>query len=383
MPEYEDQLPAAGFDQGELGGLVREARRSLQVALDRRRDLRRREIIEDWKRDGFYPFNDGPPKTDSERVTRETFDLVAVEAAPVIDGVRSRAARKLSLRLLREALEHNPGEIHRILEQVLDLDSESVERLDRLLRHTPLSRLISASSAIASRLEFLGALKDLTTDSVHKKGLLERSQLHKLVEAEPWIFGEEYALAASDRSLTEVLQQHLQYLGRSELAEEVDDEVLDSQGRRAIVDLLMSRQVVTADDQKTMLVIELKRPTVSIGDKEYDQLRKYARAVADEKRFDLNRTRFEFWAISTAITKDMRHERVNSGVDTGLVKAYDDLPIRLWVKTWAEVLHTAEHRLRYVQRQLDYAPSRDQSFDYLRRMYADRLPASVRRDEAA
>ncbi|WP_170178815.1 ATP-binding protein [Solirubrobacter pauli] len=377
MPQHSGQLPAASLDSGILGRMIREARRRLQRALDHRRDLRRREIIENWKREGFYPFDDRPPATESERLTRETFDLVAVEAAPVIDGVRGRKARQLSLRLLREALEHNPGQIHRVLEQVLDLDLESVARLDRLLAHTPLSRLISASSAIAGRLEFLGALRDLTSRDVHRKRLLERSQLHKLVEAEPWIFGEEYALAASDRGLTEVLKQHLKYLDRPELAEAIDREVLDSDGHRAIVDLLFSGRVVNADDHKTMLVIELKRPSVSIGVKEYEQLRKYAMGVVDEEQFDLTRTRFEFWAVSTGITPEMRRERTNRGPETGLVKAYDDLPVRLWVKTWAEILHTAEHRLRYVREQLEYEPTQEQSFEYLRRMYADRLPPTV------
>jgi hypothetical protein len=377
MPKHRRELSTAGLHQGELGNVVRAANRQLQSALDRHRDRRRREVIENWKKEGFYPFSEGPPATECERVTRDTFDLVAVEAAAVIDSSRGRSARKLSLRLLKEALERNPSQIHRVLEQVLDLDAESVARLDRLLTHTPLSRLIGASAAIADRLEFLSGLRELTADRFHRNRLLERSQLHKMIASESWVLGEEYALAASDRSLTEVLEQHLQYLDRDALAVDIPKEVLDSEGRRAIVDLLLARRVATADDQKTMLVVELKRPSVAIGDKEYDQLRRYAMAVVDETRFDLSRTKFEFWAISTSISKSMRRERENHGPNLGLVKAYSDLPVRLWVKTWAEVLHTAEHRLKYVQDQLEYEPSGEQSFDYLRRMHADRLPPTV------
>jgi Histidine kinase-, DNA gyrase B-, and HSP90-like ATPase len=380
MVEFDQQLTAAGLDQGPLGEIVREATTLLQRALDRRHDRRRRDIIDTWRRDGDYPF-DGEPSGDGERVTRETFELVAVEAAAVINSSKPRA-RKLSLRLLKEALEHNPGQIHHIFDQVLDLDQESVDRLSRLLSHTPLSRVIAASAAIAERLEFLGAITDLTTDRVHRRHLLERSQLHKLVEAEPWIFGEEYALAASDRGLTEVLRQNLTLLGRSDLAEQIGEEVLDADGHRAIVDLLFSGVVLGADDQQTMLVVELKRPSVSIGDDELAQLRKYALAVHEHDRFDLNRTRFDFWAISTKITQSVKYQRKNSGPDIGQVNMFPELPIRVWVKTWAEVLHTARHRLRYVQQQLDYAPTEEQSFDYLRRTYADRLPPTVPRGES-
>jgi hypothetical protein len=378
--EFHQQLSAAGLDQGALGEIVREATSLLQRALDRRRDRRRRDIIETWIRDGDYPF-DGEPAGDGERVTRETFELVAVEAATVINSSKPRA-RRLSLRLLKEALERNPDQIHHILDQVLDLDQESVDRLSRLLSHTPLSRVIAASAAVAERLEFLGAITDLTTDRVHRKRLLERSQLHKLVAAEPWIFGEEYALAASDRGLTEVLRQNLTLLGRSELAEQVDEEVLDADGNRAIVDLLFSGVVLGADDQQTMLVVELKRPSVAIGDDELAQLRKYVLAVHEHDRFDLSRTRFDFWAVSTTVSKSVKYQRKNSGPDLGQVEMFPDLPIRVWVKTWAEILHTARHRLRYVQQQLDYAPSEEQSFDYLRRTYADRLPPTVPRDDA-
>ncbi|WP_329121654.1 hypothetical protein [Streptomyces sp. NBC_01465] len=47
-----------------------------------------------------------------------------------------------------------------------------------------------------------------------KPKVLERTGLHHLLENECWVFGEEYALHASDRSLTEVLKQHCALLGR-------------------------------------------------------------------------------------------------------------------------------------------------------------------------
>ena len=36
----------------------------------------------------------------------------------------------------------------------------------------------------------------------------ERKQLHRILETNTWIFGEEFALTVSDRSLTEVLRKH-------------------------------------------------------------------------------------------------------------------------------------------------------------------------------
>jgi hypothetical protein len=374
MHEFDQQLAAARLEQGALGDVVREADAQLQRALDRRRDHRRRQTIDRWKFDGHYPY-DGEPASEAERVTRETFELVAIEAAPVID--KSNApARKLALQLLKETLEHNPHQLQRILQSVLTLDQDSIDRLDKLLGHTPLPRLIETTATIAERLEFIVALTELTTDKVRRKLLLERSQLHKIVAAEPWIFGEEYALATSDGGLTKVLKKHLVALGRAQ-ADDPTPEVLDIQGRRAIIDLQFSGEVLNVDDHRTMLIVELKRPSVPIGDGELAQLRKYALAVIEEERFDLDRTSFDFWAVSTSISQSVRHQRIDSGPDKGEINMFPQLPIRIRVKTWGEILHTARHRLRFAQQQLDYHPTEEQAFAYLRREYAERLPAEV------
>jgi len=53
--------------------------------------------------------------------------------------------RRLSLRLLREALEHDPGSLQKVLEDVLDLPQEQLEELRELLERTSLDKIISAS----------------------------------------------------------------------------------------------------------------------------------------------------------------------------------------------------------------------------------------------
>ena len=60
-----------------------------------------------------------------------------------------------------------------------------------------MAHIISASRSIADRLDFLQALRHLTGDPDTKGALLERQQLHLILEDETWVFGEEYALAAA------------------------------------------------------------------------------------------------------------------------------------------------------------------------------------------
>jgi hypothetical protein len=71
------------------------------------------------------------------------------------------------------------------------------------------------------RLDFIAALSMLVFDPKSKQQLLERSQLHKILENRTWIFGEEFNLSASDKSLTDVLDKHLALLGREPTATSV------------------------------------------------------------------------------------------------------------------------------------------------------------------
>jgi len=70
--------------------------------------------------------------------------VVAVTARAAVNASDMRG-RRLSLRLLREALEHDPGSLQKVLEDVLDLPQEQLEELRELLERTSLDKIISAS----------------------------------------------------------------------------------------------------------------------------------------------------------------------------------------------------------------------------------------------
>jgi hypothetical protein len=275
--------------------------------------------------------------------------------------------------------------LHRVLTDVLALPPDQIESLAELLTRTPLASVIAASRAIADRLEFLAGLATLTTNADWKRLVRERTQLHKIVASETWVFGEEYALAASDKSLTTVLEQHVAYLKR---AAPVDPngpgdeleagEVVDADGHRRIVDLLFSRSIETAQDQRQHLVVELKRPSVKVGPDELQQIKNYALAVAKEPRFDLQRTRWEFWVVSTEVTGTADEERRQYPDQFGLASNLQGGRIRIWVKTWGEILHDAEHCLKFVKRKLGYDPGEVEALACLRREHDEYLPDTMK-----
>lgn len=103
---HEDLL-LAELDSGENKRLLEAARDKLREHFKERAAERTREQIEKWKREDTYPFK-GDAETEAQQAVRDVFDVVALSASNVVNASEPRS-RRLSLRLLREALEQDPA----------------------------------------------------------------------------------------------------------------------------------------------------------------------------------------------------------------------------------------------------------------------------------
>jgi hypothetical protein len=99
--------------------------------------------------------------------------------------------------------------VQKIIQEVLDLLTEMREDLAALLERVTLPAVINASKVVTDRLDFLRRLEILLFNPASKEQLLERSQLHKILQEHTWVFGEKFALSVSDKGLKEVLLKHL------------------------------------------------------------------------------------------------------------------------------------------------------------------------------
>lgn len=368
----DDALALADLGSGPTKDVIEAARDELRSHFKERAEERSREQIAGWKAEKTYPF-EGEPENRADQAKRDVFDVVALAATPALSA-SDPPGRRLSMRLLREALENDPGSLHKVLAEVMELKPERLEELSVLLDRTPLTAMIATSKEIADRLEFLKGLEQLVLgeDSKHLK---ERSQLHRILAGETWVFGEEYALAGDDNSLTTVLRKHLSYLDRQDLAETVATEVLDAEGSRAIVDLMLARSLSQRRNRREHLVIELKRPSVTVGDEEAQQLRKYADAVAADPRFNTKDVKWDFYIVSSEVKGMADRERRDERTPYGQISDADG--IRIWAITWADVIDGAGHRLKFVRDLLEYQPDVDQALEYLRKTHDKYLPPQI------
>jgi hypothetical protein len=371
--ELADMVPA-------LMKAVEEARKKIKEIFRERASERAKIVVEDWKAQNVYPYQ-GEADTQIERAERQIFDIVAVtvqEAAPDL-GEIPRPQMALHLRMLRHAIERSPTELQRILDEVLRLPKRKQKELAVLLDETDLSAIISAATMIADRLKFLQGLRIILFDHEAKERLKERSQLHKILETNTWIFGEEFNLWASDRELTTVLKAHKERLD-PELV--IDEPVKLLTRKRGIVDLMLSRSQKRhrADDYEH-LVVELKAPKVKLTSKELTQIKDYALSVSRDPRYHrVSGVRWHFWLVSDEYD-DFVQSEIASGPDPDRRLVNRGPNFSVGVKTWGEILDENNARLQFVKHALEHNADDGQALAFLEERHREFLEGVVIQEE--
>ncbi|CAB1370159.1 ATP-binding protein [Denitratisoma oestradiolicum] len=362
----------------EVLGKVKEA---VKAFYRERNAEKAQTVVEQWKDESVYPFQ-ADPQTMVEKIEREVFDIVAVKVNNLLPEFEStpQKGKRLQLRMLRQAIEKSPEDLQLILTEVLELPEKMQKEFAKLLQETSLTAIISASKVVADRLKFIAGLDALLFDEEHKKNLKERTQLHRLLVENTWIFGEEFFLTVDDQSLTEVLRKHLAAQG---LSTTVDEPVKRIDGKTGIVDLMLTRNVPShRENELDHLVVELKRPTVNIGVEQLSQIESYAFAVAEDDRFRGIDTRWNFWVISNGMDAHAKRRAQQANMPPGMVHQSEDKRLTIWAKTWSEVLHSNRQRLRLFQQKLEYNADHDASLQFLRDTYREILqPAQADADD--
>lgn len=364
----------------ELASSVEYARKKIKGVFRKRASERAKAVVQSWKKENVYPY-EGEAETQLEEAERQIFDIVAVtveeSSSNFVDAPAPQKA--LHLRMLRSAIERSPTELQRILDEVLRLPKKKQKELATLLDSTDLSGVISAATMVADRLKFLQGLRMILFDFEAKERLRERSQLHKILETNTWIFGEEFNLWASDRELTTVLKQHRKRMDPGLIIDEPVKLVYRSRG---VVDLMLARsQRRHRADDFEHLVVELKAPKVPLGTKELTQIKEYAFAVSRDPRYHrVKDVRWHFILIS-----DKYDEFVESEIESGpdrerrLVNSGPNFSVA--VKTWGELLEENNARLQFVQEKLAHEVDDGTALEHLRERYGKFLEGVVVREE--
>lgn len=343
----EDMSPA-------LRALMSVVRRDLRSHLKERVAEHQAELLEHWKAEGSYPYRENAGIGDTVTTAeRELFDIVAITASPAFARA-DLVSRQFALRLLQQALRTDADALRRVLEQVLGLEEEQLHEIDELLQRTSLVSMIEVSKTATSRVLFCDWLESILNDERWRSGLRERGGLQELIEANTWIFGDQWHVMVADRGLRHAVVQLL-----PETKAGTAETVRDADGRVVRVDLLLAHSSEAAG-RRQYLVIELKRPSHRLTKADVAQVDNYISTITGNAQFDDGRIDWTFVLVGNGAEDDVNRQRTALDRPTGLVDTHrleNGATYEFWVRTWAEVLADAQSRLKFVRDHLPQFPS--------------------------
>ena len=362
--------PAKGSET-PLSQFKKAVQTTLHEYLRSKASEEREKRVADWKAQGVYPYK-GKPENETEKTERAVFDTIAGAISDQIPRAKERA--KLTLDLLKTSMQSDPDSLNRILSEVISLSGRDRQALDILLRETTLPNIIQSANTVSRRYKVLAGLEKLTLNGADSKTVKERQHLHMILENELWLFGEGYTTMTSEKSLTNMLREHLSLSG---FPSDSVAPVKTTEGKSGRTDLhfaVRNRE----HDRTRHLIVELKRPSVSATQEELGQVTRYGGTIAGNQAFHVGQSEWDIVLVVSSIGRDSVREIKDK--NTGLFKEYiepGEPHVRMFVRTWASIIDENRRRLDFMNASLSINPDSDEGLIYLRDLYPDYLPSEI------
>ena len=270
-------------------------------------------------------------------------------------------ARKTIYPIVKKLIED--GDTGFLVENVIQLSDDSRRKFCELIEATNLDNVISFTSSVAKRTQFLDFLYELCYGEI-SKWLKERKQLHKIVEKELWIFGEEYNESTrlwSDKklenNLNELHKKHLSYTPTKDDENLIEDANVSD---KDITDLFFYNKKKLGSGREEVIIVELKAPSCAIAEKEINQIERYRRDIIESSAFPKDKVCYKIILISSKISKGARIKiqsarKNNDESDPFLFSTYQEngADINLYIMEWSELISNNKKKLSYLSNSLD------------------------------
>ncbi len=312
--------------------------------------LRRRaeEVVQGYEEDGYFPTYAGldePEKAWRHQHAREMVRQIYIADPRVFHNANKKQA-KIIIRLLdRLAVSNENDALLDVLNDALDLDAASMEKLANQLRRASLENVVASIEILQRRAVAVQQLRYIMNE--HYREVLETPDLQQIIESNTWLFGPRYeTIGAEEDSFTKIVRRLREdVIARSKVDEEdvADEEDLAGANRQS--DLFLARKFPTFDSsgQKVFkcIVVEIKRPAISLNKKHLRQLEDYADIIKRYPEFKSEKMHFELILLGRQISSADTQipSRLNNLIargEPGLVA--DDPRMKLYVLNWYSLL---------------------------------------------
>ena len=321
-------------------------------------------LIEKYEDKGFFDHihsnNNDLQKWNLENAKRVVKELYIAD--PRIFNNLNEKPAKILVRLLDRILVSNENSaLFEVLEGVLDLDSEHVERLADLIKNTKLENIISTVEIISRRLQVIKMLRSIMVNDY--KNVLETPDLQQVIESNSWLFGEQYSILGAEEDDFNKTAKNLRdsIRGIKEITvEDVEDVTVEGSKRQ--VDLFLASKRMIFDENNNRIfkcvIIEIKRPSISLSKKHLRQLEDYAEIIQKSSAFGISENlRFDLILVGRKVSnQDTSIQGSLEGMkpyhEKGLVGLSDNRRIKSYVKDWLSLLDEHELSANYILEKL-------------------------------
>lgn len=270
----------------------------------------------------------------------ENFVKELYEVEPAVFMKLNKEQKRVFLELLNLVMDSGERDsLFKILDAVVELDSNDRKEFAKILEITRLKQVVSTIKLISDRLLTLENLKKIVFN--HTLQANEVRDLQSFIEKHYWIFGEEYRMVCAEEvKFEEALRKYIYILrGVSE------KKYIAHPNKYKEMDLFLTGTDFRVGRPHN-IVVEIKNPTTikQLKSEQLNQLEQYMDVILKQDCFnDAN----EFWTfiLIGQDYDDIVGRRVINKL-TGLVQ--NDSNYSLYVKKWSEITNEVERRLKYL-----------------------------------
>jgi hypothetical protein len=304
--------------------------------------------------DVFNPHKNVKPASETQEALFQKAAFLVEEQYKLLE--KDYKIRGLVYPLIDKAL--SDGNIQIIFDKILKLDAPTIEKFHELLKKTELENVVHFANQVANHSEFLDFLHELVYGNISKV-IKERSQLHKIVENELWVFGEQYSSTPrlwSDRKIGNILEEIRNQTLVYDLTLK-DENLIELKGKELndITDLFFTNEKITDDGSKEYMIVELKSPKCLIGQKEMNQIDRYAFTIEKNDGLPSDKVKYKLLLISSKLN-DYAKSKMESAFDkNGIPFLYDKKTkknIEIYILSWAELIENNRRKLNYLSKHL-------------------------------
>lgn len=248
--------------------------------------------ISEYERQNVFPTYENLKKEDAEWRLENTKNIVRAlyMAEPALVNKLNIKQKKILFAILdRIAISSENDCLFDVLQSILDLNGDSLEMFAGQIKKSHLENIIRTIEALQRRQEVIHMMKYIMDDRYRE--VLETPDLQGIIEANTWLFGEQYlTIGAEEDSIKQLALSVRSKVSDIASVTTQDCEGLDEiEGILKQPDLFLCGKNITQDSAGNRIIkytlIEIKRPGIALNKKHLAQLEEYAEIIQKTQQF--------------------------------------------------------------------------------------------------